>query len=162
MTEKIVASLGKASHGSHSSGANTSLSQVKTKETGKYYRGVGRRKCSIAQVRLTPKGSGQVLVNHKKFNEYFPEALLQEKVNAPLKLTDLYGKVDMTILVRGGGKTGQAEAVRMGIARAAQVYNKDLRKILKVAGFLMRDARVKERKKPGLKRARKAPQWAKR
>jgi len=136
--------------------------QIKTKEIAKYYRGVGRRKSAVAQVRLTPKGTGEVLVNHKKFVEYFPEALLQEKVNAPLKLTDLYGKVDMTILVRGGGKTGQAEAVRMGIARALLVLNKDLRKTLKVAGFLMRDARVKERKKPGLKRARKAPQWAKR
>jgi small subunit ribosomal protein S9 len=141
MTEKIVA---------------------KTKESNKYYQGIGRRKCSIAQVRLIPKGTGKVLVNNKEFNLYFPEALLQEKVNAPLKLTDLYGKVDMTIIVNGGGKTGQAEAVRMGIARAIQLYDKETRKTLKVAGFLMRDARVKERKKPGLKRARRAPQWAKR
>jgi small subunit ribosomal protein S9 len=136
--------------------------QVKTKETRKYFSGIGRRKCSIAQVRLIPNGTGQVEVNHKKFNEYFPEALLQEKVNAPLKLTDFYGKVDMTIMVNGGGKTGQAEAVRMGIARALQKYDLELRHVLKVAGYLKRDARVKERKKPGLRRARKAPQWAKR
>lgn len=135
---------------------------VKIKETSKYFPTVGRRKSAIARIRLMPKGTGQITVNGKKFNEYFPEALLQEKINAPLKLTDLYGKVDITIVVKGGGKSGQAEAVRMGIARAIQTFNKDLRKILKVAGYLKRDARVKERKKPGLKRARKAPQWAKR
>lgn len=140
----------------------TEKTVVKTKENTKYIKAVGRRKCSIAQVRLTPKGTGQVFVNNKEFNKYFPEALLQEKINAPLKLTDLYGKVDMTIIVRGGGKTGQAEAVRLGIARAIQLYDKEMRKTLKVAGFLKRDARVKERKKPGLRRARRAPQWAKR
>jgi small subunit ribosomal protein S9 len=161
MTEK-TASLGKVSQASRVSATNASLSQAKIKEQSHYYNAVGRRKCSIAQVRMTMKGTGQVEVNHKKFNEYFPEALLQEKINAPLKLTDLYGKVDMTILVRGGGKTGQAEAVRLGISRGLQLYDKELRKALKVAGFLTRDARVKERKKPGLLRARRAPQWAKR
>jgi small subunit ribosomal protein S9 len=161
MTEKI-ASLGKVTQASRVSGTKASLSQVKTKEQGHYHRAVGRRKCSIAQVRMIMNGTGQVEVNHKKFNEYFPEALLQEKVNAPLKLVDLNGKVDMTILVRGGGKTGQAEAVRLGISRALLLHDIELRKALKVAGFLTRDARVKERKKPGLLRARRAPQWAKR
>lgn len=135
---------------------------AKIKEQSRYLAGVGRRKSSIASVRLTPKGKGEFLINHKKFTEYFPEALLQEKINAPLKLTNLMGKVDLTVIVKGGGKSGQAEAVRMGIARAIQSFDKNLRKVLKVSGYLKRDARIKERKKPGLRRARRAPQWSKR
>lgn len=135
---------------------------IKTKDTAKYVNGIGRRKTSVASVRLIVKGSGQITINHKKFNEYFPEALLQEKINAPLKLSDLLGKADLSVIVRGGGKTSQAEAIRLGVARALQDQDKNLRKTLKIAGFLKRDARIKERKKPGLKRARRAPQWAKR
>lgn len=143
----------------------TEKKEVKIKESApksKYFKGIGRRKCSVANVRFIPKGTGEILINKKKFNEYFPEALLQEKINAPLTLTGLAGKSDLTVVVRGGGKTGQAEAIRMGIARAIQMYDPELRKVLKVAGFLKRDARVKERKKPGLLRARRAPQWSKR
>ncbi len=135
---------------------------VKTKDTGKYYSGVGRRKSAIAQVRLTAKGTGIIMVNGKKLNEYFPEALSQEMVIAPLKLTNSSGKVDISVIVRGGGKIGQAQAIRHGISRALEHFDKELRKTLKVAGFMKRDARIKERKKPGLRRARRAPQWAKR
>lgn len=135
---------------------------AKIKESIKYFNGVGRRKSAIAQVRLLATGDGKILVNDKNFNEYFPQPLLQEIINAPLKLTNLLGKVDITVKVVGGGKSGQAEAIRLGIARALQLFDKDLRKTLKVAGYLVRDARVKERKKPGLRRARRAPQWAKR
>ncbi|MCX6744516.1 MAG: 30S ribosomal protein S9 [Candidatus Parcubacteria bacterium] len=134
----------------------------KIKEQTRYFPAVGRRKTAIATVRLYPKGSGQITINDKKLTEYFPTILNQDIVNAPLKITSLLGKFDITIIVRGGGKTGQAEAIRLGIARALQDQDKELRKTLKVAGFLKRDARIKERKKPGLKRARKAPQWAKR
>lgn len=135
---------------------------AKTKETGKYIETVGRRKTAIASVRFYPKGTGQITINDKKLVEYFPAALNQDVIYAPLKLTDLLSKVDITVVVRGGGKTGQAEAIRLGISRAIQENDKDLRKALKVAGYLKRDARIKERKKPGLKRARKSPQWAKR
>lgn len=134
---------------------------VKTKENN-YFPAVGRRKSAIAQVRLFPKGTGNIEVNKRKFIEYFSEALLQEKIYEPLKLVGLDKKVDITVKVVGGGKTGQAEAVRHGISRALQNMDKELRKTLKVAGFLKRDARIKERKKPGLRRARRAPQWAKR
>ncbi|MCX6740359.1 MAG: 30S ribosomal protein S9 [Candidatus Parcubacteria bacterium] len=134
---------------------------AKTKEN-KYFSAVGRRKSAIAQVRIFPKGTGNIEVNKKKFVDYFNEALLQEKINEPLKLVGLDGKLDITVKVIGGGKTGQAEAVRHGISRALQIMDTELRKTLKVAGFLKRDARVKERKKPGLRRARRAPQWAKR
>ena len=135
---------------------------IKTKEKKLFFAGIGRRKTSTASVRLMLKGSGQILINNKKFNEYFPEVLLQEKINAPLNISGLLGKTDLTVMVRGGGKTSQAEAIRLGIARAIQKYDENLRKALKIAGYLKRDARIKERKKPGLKRARKAPQWAKR
>lgn len=133
---------------------------IKNKE--KYFYAVGRRKTAVAQVRLIPKGKGEIVINHKKINEYLPDTQLQEIILAPLKLTNLLNKTDLTILVKGGGKSGQAEAIRHGIARALNKYDLNLRKTIKVAGFLTRDARIKERKKPGLKRARKAPQWAKR
>jgi len=133
---------------------------IKSKE--KYFYAVGRRKRAIAQVRLIPKGKGEIIINKKKMNDYLPDSMLQEIILAPLKLTNLANKTDLTILVRGGGKRGQADAIRHGIARALNKYDLNLRKTLKVAGFLTRDARIKERKKPGLKRARKAPQWAKR
>ncbi len=141
---------------------NTPKTKEEPQATAKYIQAVGRRKTAIATVRLYVKGSGQITINNKKLIEYFPTILNQDIVNAPLKITDLLGKFDITIIVRGGGKTGQAEAIRLGIARVLQENDKELRKTLKVAGFLKRDARIKERKKPGLKRARKAPQWSKR
>jgi small subunit ribosomal protein S9 len=133
---------------------------IKTKEN--YFYTVGKRKRAVAQIKLFPKGKGEITINKKKSKEYLPDYQLQEIITAPLKLSNLAAKVDISVLVSGGGKTGQAEAIRHGIARAIEKYDKSQRKVLKVAGFLKRDARIKERKKPGLKRARKAPQWAKR
>ncbi len=125
------------------------------------YWGTGRRKEAIARVRLVP-GSGQVLVNDRPMQEYFRLNTLQALVVQPLKLTATLGKYDVMANVRGGGITGQAGAVRHGIARALLRMDDTLRKTLRKAGFLTRDPRVKERRKYGLKKARKAPQWAKR
>ncbi len=134
-----------------------------TKTKDNYIYTVGKRKRAVAQIKLFPKGKGEILVNKKKLNEYLPDYQLIEIITSPLKLTDLTNKVDISILVYGGGKSGQAEAIRHGIAKAIEKLNTEAyRKTLKAAGFLKRDARIKERKKPGLKRARKAPQWAKR
>lgn len=133
-----------------------------TKESRKYIYAIGKRKTAVAQVRLFAKGKGEVTINSKKSTEFLPDFELQGKILSPLKLVGLDKKVDILVLVKGGGKRGQAEAIRHGIARALEKLDKELRKNLKVAGFLKRDARIKERKKPGLKRARRAPQWSKR
>jgi len=138
----------------------------KTKTTSKtnkkYTYAVGRRKSAIAQVRIYEKGKGDIKINDKDSKEYLPDPILQQIINSPLEVTNNAKKMDITVLVKGGGKKGQAEAIRHGIARALDKLNKDLHKTLKIEGFLTRDARVKERKKPGLKRARRAPQWQKR
>ncbi len=123
---------------------------------------VGRRKSAIARVRLFPKGQGQVVVNNLDLQKYFPTADYQQVVLDPLKVTGLEGKVDVRVMVQGGGKSGQAVAVRHGIARAILQLDAELRKNLRTAGFLTRDSRVKERKKYGLKKARRAPQFSKR
>ena len=127
-----------------------------------YYSAVGRRKRAVAQVRLYAKGKGDVAINSKKLDVYFPDLDLQQIVLAPLVLLGKDKEFGVSVLVRGGGKHGQAESVRLGIARALEEFDKDVRKTLKVAGFLKRDPRKRERKKPGLKRARGAPQWSKR
>ncbi len=145
--------------------AEKTITKKTTKPTppkGKYIYAVGKRKRAIAQIRLFAKGKGDMIINDKPGKEYLPDLILQQIIYSPLKLTDLDTSVDITVLVKGGGKKGQAEAIRHGIARALDKLDKDLRKSLKPAGFLTRDARIKERKKPGLKRARRAPQWAKR
>lgn len=125
------------------------------------YWGTGRRKEAIARVRLVP-GSGRVEVNRRPVQEYFRLGTLQALVVQPLKLTATLDKYDVLANVRGGGISGQAGAVRHGIARALLRMDDSLRKTLRKAGFLTRDPRVKERRKYGLKKARKAPQWAKR
>ncbi len=130
------------------------------KHTG-YIMAVGRRKEAVARIRLD-SGNGELLVNNLSLNQYFPIFEHQFIVRQPLKAADLEGKVNISIKVSGGGKAGQAEAVRHGIARVLIIMDPDLRKVLKPLGFLTRDARVKERKKPGLKKARRAPQWQKR
>jgi len=130
--------------------------------SGKYYEAVGRRKTATARVRIYESGSRKgILVNDKNFREYFEIDKLADKVEAPLKIT---GNQDLIISARvsGGGDNAQAEAVRHGIARALLKMDKELRPTLKPLGFLTRDPRRKERKKPGLKRARKSPQWSKR
>ncbi|MBU2236003.1 MAG: 30S ribosomal protein S9 [Patescibacteria group bacterium] len=126
-----------------------------------YLFAVGRRKESVARVRLYQKKQGDIEINTKKFEDYFPTLNLQKIVKMPIELVSQEpGKI--TVKVSGGGKHGQAEAVRLGIARVLEKFNPELRVQLKKAGFLKRDPRVKERKKYGLKKARRAPQWAKR
>jgi small subunit ribosomal protein S9 len=127
-----------------------------------YYQGLGRRKTSSARVRLHADGSGQFLINGKPYREYFGREADWRNVMMPLEATQTEGRFDVTVLVTGGGITGQAEAVQMGIARALLEVNPDFRPVLRKGGLLTRDARMKERKKPGLKRARKAPQYTKR
>ncbi len=121
----------------------------------------GRRKRSVARVRMT-SGTGNITVNGKDINEYLPFATLVMDVKQPLTITDVDGKFDIDVTVNGGGFTGQAGAIRLGIARALIVDDPDLRSALKSAGMLTRDARIKERKKYGLKKARRAPQFSKR
>lgn len=127
-----------------------------------YIFAVGRRKEAVARVRWFPDQDVKFVVNDRPANEFFPGAELGQLVNAPLVLTHHESKGAITVKVAGGGVQGQAEAVRLGIARALVRMDPDLRLPLKRAGFLRRDPRVKERKKYGLKRARRAPQWQKR
>jgi small subunit ribosomal protein S9 len=123
--------------------------------------GTGRRKTSVARVWIRP-GSGRITVNKRSFEDYFPRETLRMIIAQPLQLTNTLGQFDAMINVGGGGPTGQAGAVRHGIARALLEFNTELRPQLKRAGMLTRDPRMKERKKYGLKRARKAPQYTKR
>ena len=123
---------------------------------------VGRRKKAVARVPLFKKGQGQITVNEREYANYFPTDTLQQIVKQPLEAMGKLKEFDFSIKVAGGGVRGQAEATRHGIARALIVFDKDLRTTLKPLGYLKRDPRRKERKKPGLKRARRAPQWAKR
>lgn len=125
------------------------------------YRGTGRRKTSIAQVRLLP-GTGKVTVNGRDIENYFDYETLRIIAKSPLTLTDTVSQFDIIVKVVGGGYTGQAGAVRHGISRALLEVNPEHRAILKKAGFLTRDPRMKERKKYGLKKARRAPQFSKR
>jgi len=123
--------------------------------------GTGRRKNSVARVRLVP-GEGRVLINSRALGEYFGKRTLEMIVKQPLETTETEGKYDVVALVHGGGTTGQAGAVRLGIARALLKADATLRPALKRAGFLTRDPRMKERRKYGLKKARKASQFSKR
>ncbi len=125
------------------------------------YYGTGRRKVSVARVRLVP-GDGKIIINKRDINDYFGLETLKLIVKQPLQLTETEGQYDVLVNVSGGGFTGQAGAIRHGIARALLKANPDLRPTLKKAGFLTRDPRMKERKKYGLKAARRAPQFSKR
>jgi ribosomal protein S9/S16 len=128
--------------------------------TVKFY-GTGRRKSSVARVYLVA-GSGKIVVNKRDINDYFSLETLKTIVRQPLALTETVEKFDVLVTVRGGGTTGQAGAIRHGISRALLEADADYRPSLKKAGFLTRDSRMKERKKYGLKKARKAPQFSKR
>jgi small subunit ribosomal protein S9 len=130
-------------------------------ESTHYHYGLGRRKEAIATARLYP-GKGEILVGDQPAADYFNNAALVTVVESPLKLAGQDGKLRITLHVSGGGKRGQADAARLAITRALAVMTEDLRPTLKKAGLLTRDPREKERKKPGLKRARKAPQFSKR
>lgn len=127
-----------------------------------HYYATGRRKTSVARVRLIPDGKGNITVNGKNVDEYFNVETLRIQVRQPLELTSMTDKFDVVVKVNGGGFTGQAGAVRHGIARALQLVDPELREPLKKAGMLTRDSRMKERKKYGLKAARRAPQFSKR
>jgi small subunit ribosomal protein S9 len=125
------------------------------------YYGTGRRKNSVARVRLVP-GEGRIIVNKRELNEYFGHETLKLIVKQPLALTETISKYDVIVLANGGGTTGQAGAIRHGISRALLKADPEFRPALKRAGFLTRDPRMKERKKYGLKAARRAPQFSKR
>lgn len=140
----------------------TTTENTEKKSKISYIYAVGRRKTSIARTRLIKKGEGQILINGKKYTEYFPSIELKKIVSDPLKASGAEKEIDISVKVEGGGSRGQAEAVRHGIARALIKFNEELRAPLKAAGYLTRDSRKKERKKPGLKKARRGPQWAKR
>lgn len=127
----------------------------------KYYEGIGRRKTSSARVRIMP-GSGKFTVNGKSGPDYFTRMGDMDSILDPMKAVDMEGKLDVTVLVRGGGVTGQTGAVLHGVARALIKMEPELRPVMRSGGFLTRDSRMKERKKPGLKRARKAPTYTKR
>lgn len=128
----------------------------------KYIESIGRRKAAIARVRMHHGGSGKMLINDRSLESYLPLLTLQESVIAPLKETGMEGVFDITVKVTGGGVHGQADSIRLGIARALLDFNPEFRSTLKSHGFLSRDARIRERKKFGHKSARRSPQWSKR
>lgn len=141
------------------------VSSVKTPVTqklGNYFYANGKRKTAVSSVRLFTEGKGTVTINGRTFENYFPLALDQDKALSPLRMTNTLKMFDVTVQIHGGGVHSQAEAVRHGIAKALLLHDANLRTTLKHAGFITRDSRVKERKKYGLKRARRAPQWQKR
>ena len=128
----------------------------------KYFYGTGRRKSSVARVRVYENGTGVITINGRDINDYFGLDTLKLVVNQPLVTTATVGKFDIVVTVAGGGVSGQAGAIRHGISRALTLLNPEFRPALKAAGFLTRDPRMKERKKYGLKAARRAPQFSKR
>ena len=128
----------------------------------KYNYGTGRRKSSVARVRVYENGTGSIIINGRDIDNYFGLDTLKLIVNQPLVSTNMVGKVDIVVTVAGGGVSGQAGAIRHGISRALLELNPEYRPTLKAAGFLTRDPRMKERKKYGLKAARRAPQFSKR
>lgn len=127
-----------------------------------YYEAVGRRKTATARVRLFPGGDGTIVVNERPLNEYFPQAEAVFHLKEPLQATATESRFNVSVKVKGGGINGQAGAIRLGIARALLKVDPDLRPVLRKGGFLTRDAREAERKKAGLRGARKAPQYTKR
>ncbi len=131
-------------------------------KSGEFYYAAGKRKTSVARVRLIQNGTGNITVNEKPAKEYFTLLTSHGIITSPLKLTGTTKNFDIVITVCGGGLSAQAEAARHGISRALLTFDETFRGTLKKAGFLTRDARNKERKKPGLKRARRAPQFSKR
>ena len=127
-----------------------------------YFYGTGRRKSSVARVRVYANGTGKITINNRDIDDYFGLETLKLIVRQPMELTGTSGKLDIICTVAGGGVTGQAGAIRHGLSRALLQYDAELRPALKKAGFLTRDPRMKERKKYGLKAARRAPQFSKR
>jgi len=132
------------------------------KKEEQYIPAVGRRKSATARVRITPASKMTYTINGRSLDEYFPVEELRKVVQAPFKAVETKDDFTVSVIVSGGGISAQADAIRHGIARALTTYNEELRIPLKKAGYLKRDPRQKERKKPGLKKARKRPQWSKR
>lgn len=132
------------------------------KKIERYFEATGRRKTAVARVRISVAQENTFLVNGKPLDIYFPNFELQQIIHSPLEKMNCLDKFEALVVVKGGGLHAQAEAVRHGVARALVLFNPDFRKKLKKAGYLKRDPRMRERKKFGLKRARRAPQWAKR
>ena len=135
---------------------------MSAKSSSQYFYSAGKRKTAIARVKLFDGGKGDITVNGTKAKDYFPTPLHIENAVAPLGLADAAKRFDVEVNLKGGGKAAQSDALRHGISRALLLVDPDLRSVLKKAGFLRRDARIKERKKPGLKGARRAPQFSKR
>lgn len=133
-----------------------------TKKAVKFFKGIGRRKTATARVRLFLQGKKEILINEKPLEKYFPIFELQEIVLSPFRKMDYLDKFRVSIKVKGGGFHAQSEAVRNGIVKALVIFDPESRKKFKIAGYLTRDPRMRERKKFGLKRARRAPQWRKR
>ncbi|MBE6882782.1 MAG: 30S ribosomal protein S9 [Oscillospiraceae bacterium] len=131
-------------------------------DSNPYFYGTGRRKSSVARVRVYPNGTGAITINGRDIDDYFGLDTLKLIVRQPMELTETIGAFDIVCTVAGGGVTGQAGAIRHGLSRALLQYNEELRPALKKAGLLTRDPRMKERKKYGLKKARRAPQFSKR
>lgn len=129
---------------------------------GKYSYAVGKRKDAIAKVRLYVKGKGRIVINDRQLENYFPRLELRLNLQKPLELTGKTDSYDISAVVSGGGYQGQSDAIRLAIAKSLVDMDKDVKPVLKKAGLLTRDSRVKERKKPGLRKARRAPQWQKR
>lgn len=127
-----------------------------------YYEGIGRRKEATARVRIYPGGEGSIVVNDRPLDDYFCREMDIVRLKKPLEVTEMGARIDISVLVKGGGIKGQSGAIQLGIARALLELDPDLRPPLREGGYLTRDARVKERKKPGLRKARKAPQYTKR
>src|SRR3989338_7788107 len=128
----------------------------------RYFEGVGRRKTAVARVRLFTRGEKKFLVNDKTYQEYFPLSEDQQTATASMRKMKCLDKFKITVVVKGGGRNAQAEAIRHGTARVLVDFNNNFKKRLRKVGYLTRDPRMRERKKFGLKRARKSPQWAKR
>ena len=135
---------------------------METNFSGQYYYGTGRRKSAVARVRLYKGKGDQVIVNGQKGSKYFNPAKLLDGVYEPLELVGMKKDFDISVVIAGGGMSGQADAIRHGVSRALVAFDANLKSTLKKSGFLTRDSRVKERKKPGLRSARRAPQFSKR
>ena len=164
---KVVTSIQKASKKTTKKSVSKKTSDSSKEESKKYFEAIGRRKRARARVRLfTCKPfegeKGKILINGKPYAEFFPTIELQQTIIDPLKKMKSLNRFEVTVKVKGGGIKGQAEATRHSLSRALVKFNSDFSKKLKKAGYLRRDPRKKERKKPGLKKARKASQWKKR
>lgn len=140
----------------------TKKQKIKEEKKNRYFEAIGRRKTSIARIRLFTTGKKEFLINKKPLQEYFTNLIFQQIPQSPLNKINCLDKFRIEVKVKGGGLHSQAEAIRHGIARALVIFNPVFKKKLKNAGYITRDSRMRERKKFGLKRSRRAPQWSKR